>query len=651
MPVTAQRVRFFGLLGLLIVGFAPAPLLAQQFKVIDHPTHVKRIAMDLRGARPTAEDLATSPNDLGSLIDRYMATPEFGKMMMWLANDIFLTRSDVVEYFQQSYDYNERRIRHQVAKAVGEEPLRLFEFIVRNDRPLTELVTADYTVANATLAFFWNIEIPAAYGTDQWMRGRYLDGRPHAGVLSQTSFFYRYPSTLSNKHRHRANELTRILLGDDHLLRNVAVELRQTEPDQDLLDATLTNPACIACHSSLDGIVAYINGYSIGPDRHGLYARENFAHLSAHGTERAFLTVGRDPSYYGYPGENLRDLGAYIAADPRFAQTMVKHFYRFFLHRDLDYRDRDLIIRFAEYLVSTGFNSKDLIKAILLSEEYRAIGVKGGAKEKAPVLTPEEKVRIEETDPVQVWSDFQNKVAKSKSAGKDLKEWIELAEFHKTQAGYAVQTAKALGTPVTVRGVPKQIASHSPSELAQPFKMILPEQLHLLGLDLLGEDWGGNQAGQRLPDAFPTLEYAVGVKTAMGGYDGVLRRERRWTVTPTFLLVLETWAEVLAGDIYNKELRKSVPWGERHAFKLITGKEDPIEAEPTVKQQIASWWFRFYGETVDPFGPEVQELYDLLLEFCGRGAKTYSSSTNTDVRVAWRMILELMLSDPRTATY
>ena len=637
---------------LLISMGAPENVQGQGLVYMDHPDYVTRLSMDLRGSRPSAEDLGSDPSQVDSLLDRYMQSGEFSQMMMWLANDVFLTRTDFVEYFQDSYEYDTRRIRYQVAKAVGEEPLRLFEYIVRNDLPLTELVTADYTVANSTLAFFWNIDYPGDYYSSEWLRGRYLDGRSHAGVLSQTSMFYRYPTTFSNKQRHRANEICRMFLGDDHLLRNVAVELRQRDPDQNLVEATLYNPACVSCHSSLDGIVAFFNGYAIGPSRHSTYARENFAYYSQQGVERAMLTVGREPAYYGYPGETMKDLGHYIADDPRFARTMTEHFYRFFLHRELDYRDRDLITSLAGVLTSNNYSPKALIKAILQSDEYRAVGAGGAAKSESSEVAEVESIPVSQTDAVKMWSDFQAHLAKSGADKATVEKWVDMAEKHKVQAGYSVQKANSAGRLLSVKGVPTTVVPADLATLVQPFKVLIPEQLHLLGQDLVGEIWDGNEGGQGSPETFPTLEYNTGIKVAMGGYDGNLILKRRWSVTPTFLLVLETWAETLADDIYRKELRQSLSWDERRVFKVITGKEEPAEAEPMIRQQIATWFQQFYGESVDPFGPEVDEVYGLLLKFSGRDEdKTHSSSGNTDIRVAWRMVLEILLSDPRIATY
>lgn len=624
---------------------------AQQPRLLDQRAYIMRLAMDLKGTRPTTEELSTPTAGLSALIDHYMETPEFYDRMMWLANDMFLTRTHFIEYFMRSYAYDNHATRYQVAKAVGEEPLRLFAYIVANDRPLTELVTADYTVANATLAWFWDIAYPGpAYG-DAWLRARYNDGREHAGVLSQSSFYYRYPATPSNKHRGRANQITRIFLDDDHLLRDVAVDLRlgAVDPNLDLGEATLTNRGCVACHSSLDGIAAHLHGFALGPSRQETYARLNFGNFSFQGVERSHLILGRGPSYYGYPSRGLRDLGAYIADDPRFARTMAKHIYRFFMHRNLDYRDRDLLIDLAEILRAHNYSAKALIKHIVTDPLYRTVGVDGATQSAS---APQRDGGEPEVSSVALaWQELSESITAMAAPAEQKQQLADFARFHAMAARESEALAAMQGA--TTRGV-RSTAIHaftapSLSELVQPFKVATPEQLHTLGQWLVGETWDGNEGGQSEPRVFATLEYNTAVKVAAGGYDGGLVLERRWSVPPTYLLVLERWAEVMAQDIYNRELDASLPWGQRRVFKIVTGKENPREAEPMVRRQIAEWFTQFYAETVDPFGPEVSELYAFLLRGEAEARAQYGSWRS--LQIAWQHLLELMLSDLRIALY
>ncbi|MCA9426187.1 MAG: hypothetical protein KC994_13990, partial [Candidatus Omnitrophica bacterium] len=125
---------------------------AQEFVQLSKPETIRRISLDLKGTLPSESDLQTDDSGISTLIDQYMASEEFNNRLLWMGNDIFLTRNTFVEYFRDSYDYENEESRWDVTKAVGEEPVRLFQYIVKNDLPLTELVAADYTVANSTLS-------------------------------------------------------------------------------------------------------------------------------------------------------------------------------------------------------------------------------------------------------------------------------------------------------------------------------------------------------------------------------------------------------------------------------------------------------------------------------------------------------------------
>lgn len=637
---------------MLLLGLGASVSPSQNTVQLSTKDFIRRASLDLRGILPSREELQTPEAGLPALIDEFLQSEEFGERLLWLGNDIFLTRNTFVEYFREAYDYQNEEARWDVTKAVGEEPVRLFQYIVKSDLPLTELVAADYTVANSTLAWFWNISYPGNEYSDQWMKGRYLDGREHAGVISQTSFYFRYPSTLSNKQRHRANQITRIFLDDDHLLRDVGVDLRlgAADPELDLLDATLHNVGCIACHNTLDGIGAHLYGFSTGPDGSSSYAKETFTTFSPQGMKSAQLHLKREPSYYGYPSGGLRDLGNYIAADPRFARTMAKHIYRFLIHRNPDYRDRDLLNSLGAHLSDNGFNTKALIKHIVLSEDYRAVGVPTakGLAEKDP-SSAQGKVPKDLSAP---WRDLREAVAAAEDIPDGSREALEnLFWLHAVETGYSQRITSVLDPPKTAKGTgnPSSIEPPPAGEVVQPFKLLTPEQLHTVGKALVGEIWNGYEGGQWMPSPFPHLEYNTDVKIAAGGYDGQRILVRRWDVPPTYLLVLERWAEVLAEDILDRELGESVHWSQRTVFTHITGREHPNEGEPMIRRQIADWFDRFYGEEVDPWSPQVDDVFGVFLAAREAARERFGTWFNTEV--AWSHVLGVMLSDPRIALY
>src|SRR2546421_294480 len=60
--------------------------------------HLTRASLALRGVRPSIDDLhavAADPTQLAAIVDRYLATPEFGATIMDLHNDALLLRTEL----------------------------------------------------------------------------------------------------------------------------------------------------------------------------------------------------------------------------------------------------------------------------------------------------------------------------------------------------------------------------------------------------------------------------------------------------------------------------------------------------------------------------------------------------------------------------
>ena len=90
----------------------------------------------------------------------------------------------------------------------GEEPLLLAR-IIATDRPWTDAVLADWTMATPLLGEIWPIDFCS--GESGWQPARYTDGRPSAGVLS-TNGCRRYTTTDPNMNCGRAAAISRLLL-------------------------------------------------------------------------------------------------------------------------------------------------------------------------------------------------------------------------------------------------------------------------------------------------------------------------------------------------------------------------------------------------------------------------------------------------------
>ncbi|MEQ1501422.1 MAG: DUF1549 domain-containing protein, partial [Myxococcota bacterium] len=279
---------------------------------IDPVKLARRASLDLRGRPPTAEEyraVLADPTAIEASIDGWLADDGFADRIVDLYGEIWLTRTEDFPF--SSYDLH---VDDEVAfdRAIGEEPLRIVARVAAEDLPYTDVVTADWTMADETLAAAFPIDRPDGAG---WLPSRYTDGRPAAGALATTGLMWRYTSTASNANRKRANQVSRILLCADYLTRPIAFDRNVDLLDEGaVLDALTTNPACVNCHASLDPLAGYFYGF-------WSYVEDSAIEASVYHPDREAVwadVTGVAPAYYGQPGASLADLGRQIAADPRF---------------------------------------------------------------------------------------------------------------------------------------------------------------------------------------------------------------------------------------------------------------------------------------------------------------------------------------------
>lgn len=167
-----------------------------------------RASLDLRGVRPTAAELDQGDGDpasLDGLIDAYLVDARFERRVLELYSDVYLTRADGFEQYASQFGLDDQAA---FERAVGEEPLRILARVAAEDLPWTDIVTADWTMANEITAAMWPLDYPA--GSTGWQVARYTDDRPAAGVLTATGMWWRYASTDSNANRKRANAASAI---------------------------------------------------------------------------------------------------------------------------------------------------------------------------------------------------------------------------------------------------------------------------------------------------------------------------------------------------------------------------------------------------------------------------------------------------------
>jgi hypothetical protein len=349
--------------------------------------HLHRASMALRGVKPRPEDLdrvAANPAELEAVVDAYLDSPEFGKVVRDLHNEALLLRTDYFYYpagfkpiaglaGEDSFYLN---------RSIQEAALRLIEHVVMNDRPYTEIVTADYLIANRVVATVWG-----SMGYDpagpEWQVTQWNDGRPRAGILSDPWVFSRHNSTPSNANRGRANAISKALLCYDFLSRDIEIDASINLADPEMVkNAVVDNDACASCHQALDPLAAFFADYFpiYVADQFTTYPfKNNF--ITEQGLAIDFYMPGlgvyyfgelRDPAYFGDAGQTVTDLGRMMANDPRLSLCAAKRFYAYFHQVDVDDVALEAIAPLQDTFIRSGFNAKELAKAIVLDKSFAA---------------------------------------------------------------------------------------------------------------------------------------------------------------------------------------------------------------------------------------------------------------------------------------
>jgi hypothetical protein len=368
---TAAAALAFGWLA----GCAPQSNAPPPFEPLSMREELLRLSVDLRGVHPAEDDIsaytsAEVPADVYSAyVDEWMETTDFLDRIEEIFNQRFLVRTGDT-YFDASEAGLDAIDERVLADDIAGEVLSLIDYIVVNDLPYSTIVTADYTMANATLAQFWGIERDPTAEPGAWIPSHYTDGRPHAGVLTMTTTWQRYPSMGGNANRHRANAISKMLLCDDYLSRPIVLNRAAVDQlTQNPEDAINVNVGCQSCHTSLDPLAGNLFGFFNYDGTEGIegtrYRPEN---------EQAWRSYsGKEPGYYGRPTANIPELGQELANDSRFVDCAVRTVWEGLTQRTFVDEDWDEVRVHQKVFEASGLNVKALVKSIVTSDAYKSV--------------------------------------------------------------------------------------------------------------------------------------------------------------------------------------------------------------------------------------------------------------------------------------
>jgi len=426
------------------------PVFGQFWKDVEFADNAKVLAKAsvlFAGRNPSAAEssavTAGGTPVLRSTIRGYMTGPAFDRFLEETGDTWFLTAGVVVRGDNRGYeavDYpsaaavinNANTVpqadRTAFEVATRREPIELMKYIVKNDKPWTDMVAGNYTVVNGVVARFLtstvtgtfvnpadNMEFLPAQIASQRLGGM----REHAGVLSTHAWLDRFPYTATNRNRHRVYIMSKQFLATDV----AALAVRPIDDGGSFKVPTVENPACAVCHNVIDPITAgwqnwgernrflpnNVNGKNIALP--ASYRSNNYpkdaANMAYYRTGDNWFRDMKAPGYGATPmpgdvtGNNtaLQWLGQQVAADGRYAKGAVHFWFKALFNRDplkmpsdpasVQYENQlsaykaqntefeEIAGRFKTNRGSGTYNVRDLITDLVMSNWARAERVKG----------------------------------------------------------------------------------------------------------------------------------------------------------------------------------------------------------------------------------------------------------------------------------
>lgn len=397
-------------------------------ELLDEVQTLRKASLTLVGRLPTPEEEMTVLNfgveGLNQVLAGMMDEEAFFDRAVEIYNDYLLTDRYINDvdaialldgetypgtyWFEAIDDEAERNLaRRRSNEAISREALELIAHVIREGRPFSEILTADYVVVNPWSAKVYGVNPSFADASDpnEFVEVQ-LPGIPHAGVLTTHMFMNRFPTTPTNRNRHRSRMVFKLFLATDVL----KLAERPIDPTsiQDF-NPTREAAACTVCHANIDPVAGTMQNFDemgrFVPPEGGWYPE-----MFAPGFGDIALPTDQKT-------KSEQWLAKQIVADPRFAASMVNIVFEALTgHAPLtepndpaapdylaklvafDVQNAELS-RIADAFVAADFDIELVFREIIQTPYFRAIGFAPSWDEET-AASPEAAQRLAELEPV-----------------------------------------------------------------------------------------------------------------------------------------------------------------------------------------------------------------------------------------------------------
>ena len=296
--------------------------------------HLLKIAQDLVGRPPADTEIKQleSGAPLAKLIDQYLASEEF----------------------KDFYFHRIRLVLESRGTEQDDEPVRLWAYVVSNDRPFKEVLTADYTVDTQ----FRKQARPEYHGK--------------TGLLTMKGFISGKPGL---PHFNYAAMVTEKFLGYVYEVPPAVIAARDS-----IAAASTTSPTsvCYSCHKVLTPLayqrLAWDDNGNFKPKEGGKPVDD---------TDRGLV-----PSY-PFRGKGMEAFALQSVNKERFVRTIIQTHFVMFFGREMRYQDdeRGLYKRLWDDAQKSNYNVKSMLRSLMTSPEYLGVATPATAPGRKPVVT------------------------------------------------------------------------------------------------------------------------------------------------------------------------------------------------------------------------------------------------------------------------
>jgi len=270
-----------------------------------------------------------------------------------------LSRSFALQWLQLE-SLHQQDIEPALRDSMLAETIALFECVLREHRPLQDLLRADYSFVDARLADLYGLALPRGPGVQRVA----LDAVDRRGILGHASVLAVTSNPTRTSPVKRGKWILEVLLdapppppppGVGVLAEADADGSRL--PMRQQLALHRAKPECAVCHDRLDPLGLGLENY----DRRGAFrAADEGGSIDGAGT----LPDGR--AFRG-----AREMTALLAADGALTRSLARHLMTWALGRTLSIPERISLERSVAALDASTLTIADLLRAIVLSESFR----------------------------------------------------------------------------------------------------------------------------------------------------------------------------------------------------------------------------------------------------------------------------------------